>query len=269
MADLREQTDLSHATPTPAGRIKRCPTCGQDHDQATLYCSKACKSRAASRRRRGHPIADQVDTPLQCATCGGPLAGRKHGARHCSEACQQRAAGRQRKGYPIADTPGSKACAKCGEEIPASRHHVNARFCSSRCSLNFHNAKHRNSKRPVLLRKCAVCGDDIPPTDRLTKKYCSADCRNRRDRSPEVVFRYVNARRARLAGASARPLPRRVLRRLRAARCTYCGGPGGTVDHLVPLSRGGQHSEGNLAPACRSCNSSKGDKLLIEWRMSR
>ncbi|WP_203620386.1 HNH endonuclease [Streptomyces sp. SID8499] len=45
----------------------------------------------------------------------------------------------------------------------------------------------------------------------------------------------------------------------------YCDAPGGTVDHVIPLSRGGQHAEGNLVPACKSCNSSKGDKLLIEW----
>nr|WP_239115333.1 HNH endonuclease [Streptomyces sp. SID8499] len=52
---------------------------------------------------------------------------------------------------------------------------------------------------------------------------------------------------------------------MRTARCVYCDAPGGTVDHVIPLSRGGQHAEGNLVPACKSCNSSKGDKLLIEW----
>ncbi|TVL89887.1 hypothetical protein CD790_25470 [Streptomyces sp. SAJ15] len=31
------------------------------------------------------------------------------------------------------------------------------------------------------------------------------------------------------------------------------------------MSRGGRHAEGNLAPACKPCNSSKSDKLLIEW----
>lgn len=48
--------------------------------------------------------------------------------------------------------------------------------------------------------------------------------------------------------------------------CDYCGGPGETLDHIVPLSRGGLHIPANLAPACLSCNSSKSNRLLHEWR---
>lgn len=125
--------------------------------------------------------------------------------------------------------------------------------------------RYAQSRRPVIYRKCLVCADDIPPEANLRRKYCNAECRKRRQRPPEVVFQYVHARRARLVGATVTPLPKRVLARIRVARCSYCGGPGGTVDHVVPLNRGGRHAEGNLVPACKSCNSSKRDKLLIEW----
>jgi 5-methylcytosine-specific restriction endonuclease McrA len=37
-----------------------------------------------------------------------------------------------------------------------------------------------------------------------------------------------------------------------------------TLDHIVPLSRGGNHTADNLRVACRSCNSSKGPKFLTE-----
>lgn len=47
--------------------------------------------------------------------------------------------------------------------------------------------------------------------------------------------------------------------------CTYCPNLADTLDHIVPLSRGGTNYEGNLTPACRRCNSSKADKLLSEW----
>lgn len=48
--------------------------------------------------------------------------------------------------------------------------------------------------------------------------------------------------------------------------CTYCGATDNiTIDHVVPLSRGGKHEAQNLAPACYSCNSSKCDRLLSEW----
>lgn len=33
---------------------------------------------------------------------------------------------------------------------------------------------------------------------------------------------------------------------------------GATVDHLIPLARGGEHSYANVAAAHRSCNSRKG-----------
>ena len=47
--------------------------------------------------------------------------------------------------------------------------------------------------------------------------------------------------------------------------CAYCGGRKPlTIDHVVPLTRGGWHGIGNLLPVCHNCNSKKGGKLLIE-----
>jgi len=38
-----------------------------------------------------------------------------------------------------------------------------------------------------------------------------------------------------------------------------------TLEHIIPLSRGGYHSIFNIEMACRSCNSSKTNKTLQEW----
>ena len=35
-----------------------------------------------------------------------------------------------------------------------------------------------------------------------------------------------------------------------------------TLDHVVPISRGGEHTESNLMTACRSCNSYKRDLII-------
>lgn len=55
-------------------------------------------------------------------------------------------------------------------------------------------------------------------------------------------------------------------------RCAYCEcSLDGcfTIDHVVPISKGGRHTIGNLVPACRSCNSSKRDLLLFDWLQRR
>ncbi|MCC6936532.1 MAG: HNH endonuclease [Thermomicrobiales bacterium] len=51
--------------------------------------------------------------------------------------------------------------------------------------------------------------------------------------------------------------------------CQYCGVHTGdlTIDHIIPRSRGGEHSWENLVSACRSCNHRKGGKLLIDSKM--
>jgi len=54
-----------------------------------------------------------------------------------------------------------------------------------------------------------------------------------------------------------------VLRRDRR-RCVYCHGPGSTIDHVVPRSRGGAGSWANCVTCCVRCNTAKSDRLLIE-----
>ena len=55
--------------------------------------------------------------------------------------------------------------------------------------------------------------------------------------------------------------------------CHYCGGkfpPSElTMDHIVPLSRGGHSTKGNIVPCCKACNNSKKytmpvDEILAE-----
>lgn len=48
--------------------------------------------------------------------------------------------------------------------------------------------------------------------------------------------------------------------------CAYCGAGGRlTLDHMVPLRRGGTHDVENVVPACLSCNSRKHTKTPLEW----
>ena len=51
--------------------------------------------------------------------------------------------------------------------------------------------------------------------------------------------------------------------------CHYCGQNFPpeelTMDHLVPIVRGGTSTRGNVVPACKECNNRKKYLLPIEW----
>lgn len=80
-----------------------------------------------------------------------------------------------------------------------------------------------------------------------------------------------SARRARLAKVAV-TLTRKQWTAILAAfdgRCVYCGGTVRiTMDHLVPICRGGEHTVNNVVPACFSCNSRK-NKVELTTFLSR
>ena len=48
--------------------------------------------------------------------------------------------------------------------------------------------------------------------------------------------------------------------------CAYCGSTSNlSMDHVVPVSKGGQNTVDNLIPACISCNSTKQASEMVEW----
>jgi hypothetical protein len=52
--------------------------------------------------------------------------------------------------------------------------------------------------------------------------------------------------------------------------CNYCGSTEKlALDHIFPQKYGGQDNAENLIFACRTCNSSKGKKDLMEWMAYR
>ncbi len=57
--------------------------------------------------------------------------------------------------------------------------------------------------------------------------------------------------------------------RIEKGVCHYCGRQVGrdhlTMDHVVPLARGGLSKKGNLVPACKACNNKKKYLLPVEW----
>ena len=57
--------------------------------------------------------------------------------------------------------------------------------------------------------------------------------------------------------------------RLAKGICHYCGGTFQadelSMDHIVPIIRGGKSARGNVVPACKACNNRKKHMLPVEW----
>jgi 5-methylcytosine-specific restriction endonuclease McrA len=59
-------------------------------------------------------------------------------------------------------------------------------------------------------------------------------------------------------------------RKLSNQNCFYCGSKDSlTIDHVIPIARGGRHSIGNIVIACKPCNSQKNKRTIQEWRQLR
>lgn len=98
--------------------------------------------------------------------------------------------------------------------------------------------------------------------------------RERHARQPEVRNRVERVRdhNKRAHGSLTKDVWGEVCRRY-ADTCIYCGSKENiTIEHLLPVSRGGTNDASNLAPACLGCNSSKRNKTYEEflaWRQQR
>lgn len=60
------------------------------------------------------------------------------------------------------------------------------------------------------------------------------------------------------------PISRRGVFARDAHRCQYCNRPAENLDHVIPRSRGGEHSWENVVASCRPCNTRKENRFLNE-----
>lgn len=113
-------------------------------------------------------------------------------------------------------------------------------------------------------RKCVVCGEWFTAK---TKQYkcCSPDCSRKWD---NAQHEHRNARN----GKPDTSITLSRLYRRDGGVCQICGkelsfdidpqsGDYPSIDHIIPLARGGLHQWNNVQLACRRCNWEKGDKI--------
>lgn len=95
--------------------------------------------------------------------------------------------------------------------------------------------------------------------------------REYRKSHPEVIRTLSAARRAREKGALGKLSAKEVadLVRFQGGKCAYCRQITKlTIDHIIPLSRGGRHCRENIQMVCMPCNRAKSARDPIEFAQS-
>lgn len=91
-----------------------------------------------------------------------------------------------------------------------------------------------------------------------------------RKQNPHIILNAVNKRRAKIGKFA--DLTKHEWFNLMVQyewRCFYCSrvltDKTRTVDHIIPISRGGRHHMANLIPCCRDCNRKKNARIYPVW----
>ena len=97
----------------------------------------------------------------------------------------------------------------------------------------------------------------------------AAAARHRRNYYARITHdkRHTLAQRRRAAGygVAHEPYSRTAVFERWNYTCAYCDAPAEHLDHVTPLSKGGEDKESNMLPACAPCNLTKSDRTLAEW----
>lgn len=138
--------------------------------------------------------------------------------------------------------------------------------------------KNRNNKPRTRIKEtkiCITCGSEFELVVH-NQKTCSIECRKKEYNRYMRQYHQIVYKEKRLIIISAKkrkiPIPdedtKQHISWCRKQKCFYCGKDGGTHDHVIPISRGGDNHWSNIVPACSKCNGTKQDKTPEEWALT-
>lgn len=239
---------------------------------ARLHICKPCR---AMTKTRGVP------KPRPCQRCGAQFQPKAYeNSTHCSRSCSHLAVA-ERQGEGRYSVLPWRRCLQCGQEFYKRGA---AKLCGEACAKAWARAYHHRrtgsaAKHALQVKACIECGEPFTYSRYSRPRIvCSTRCGHRRfarlnpdaHAARKAKDRAVRRAREEAAATSQLVVPWRVFVRDRWL-CWLCGGKvargrrhpypdAPTLDHVVPLSRGGDHSYENVRLAHSRCNVGRGNK---------
>jgi len=251
---------------------KSCPFCGhgfKTQDPKQVYCSRPCASKAQQVRE-----GNRLRAECTCKRCGKTYVPRQMAydtfcTRECAFAWhrQERAKRRMASRMSLAakrSTVRTFQCVICGRDFQGDYRRYSRKFCSDTCN-------NRAYLQGRIIRQCAVCEKDYRFGDQGTStRFCSPLCQSEGYRQAKRESK--RRRRAMKKGARCEPYKRRDIFERDGWTCKVCGEKvnrrtvaphpkAPTIDHIVPLSKGGADAPDNVQCAHARCNTVKSDNL--------
>jgi endogenous inhibitor of DNA gyrase (YacG/DUF329 family) len=215
------------------GKHQRC--CPATEEERSRSARSWCSDRYYRHIHKGGPLKGQPPQPLDCARCGV----------HCVQG-------------------------KDGVDLKARK------FCSKDCKARYHRpnrpkqwpacrVKKRKTRR-FIEGHCPECGDRFVRNERAgAVGYCAKKCQVKAKARRHEAFK---------RGAGRKTLTFWTIAERDNFDCQLCGEPvlmdetaphrlSPSLDHIVPLSRGGSHCEGNVQLTHFLCNSVKSDGSAV------
>jgi predicted nucleic acid-binding Zn ribbon protein len=217
---------------------------------------------------------------LACLDCGAESVGPKRGKlpTRCEEC--------RRVARRVVLPPATAECEHCGATYPFLKRRTGPqaerRFCSPACRNRHHYERARRDgridewaktsrirrleSRPD--RHCVICGDVMALGKR---KLCgAAECHGQYHSERMSVF--AHERRARMAGVSSERFGKAEIFERDGWLCGICGSAvsrdarfpdpsSPSLDHVVPLAAGGEHTRANTRCSHLGCNMRKGAQV--------
>ena len=265
---------------------KICVVCGKSF-YPRKKSQQCCSSECATIK-----VHEAVKKYYICQHCGKPFwRPNAFRMKFCSPECQSaaRALARSRK-EKSAPTVYKRICAWCGESFETT--YPNKIYCNRECSYNGNLKMKRAQWADAYVPRthiCKECGSEFTTECGDTHSvFCCQSCSDTHERRQEHASRrhkeYMREAKKRrekqITDAFVENVDFDFIYQRDGGICQICGLPvhpvkgiddnwDGTIDHIIPLSIGGEHSTANCQLAHRICNSLKCQQtelFTVDWQ---